>query len=336
MRTVFLTTPGTRSRLEGDALRIERPDEPFVRIPLRQIDDIVVHGRIEVSTALMHRLATEGIGLTMLSRSGRFVCRMTGPTAGNVLLRQSQFASAATESGQGIAREIVGAKLLNSRVVLLDAARERQEMARQLRSAAERLASYAERARSSTSLDELRGLEGNGAKTYFAEFDGCIGERDFAMSGRTRRPPLDPTNCLLSYIYALLRIRCVGALESIGLDPQIGFLHAVRPGRPALALDVMEEFRAPFADRHVLTLINRRQMRTNDFVQRPGGSWELSDEGRRKVLQSWDTFLDVEVPHRVYGHRMQRRHVPHFQALLMARHLRGDLDHYLPFRSTPR
>ncbi len=337
VKTLFLTTQGSNVRLDHDAIRVERPDEAFVRIPLRQVEAVVVHGHINVTTGLLHRLARDGIDLTMLSRAGRFIGRFAGPMNGNVLLRQQQFDAlndrAATMT---IAKAVVGAKLLNSRTLLLDATKDRPHQANELRTGAQTLHALADESRQAPSLDHLRGLEGNGAKTYFGRLAAVINEPSFRFTGRTRRPPTDPTNALLSYLYALLRMRCVGGLEAVGLDPQAGFLHALRPGRPALALDMMEELRSPFADRLALTLINRRQVTVTDLVERPGGSWELTERGRDTVLRAWDSFLDGDVPHRVYGTKLARKHVPHAQALLLARHLRRDLDHYLPFRTVSR
>ena len=336
-KTVFLTTQGTTARIDKDALRIERPEQPFVRVPLAQVESIVTHGHVNLTMDLMHHAARDGIDITMLSRAGRYIARLSGPTTGNILLRQLQFRAIDDDTKtRAIAGAIVAAKMLNERTVLLDAAKDRTDQAETLRRCADTIAGLAQQTRTASTMDQLRGIEGVGAKVYFDALSKLATDPRFQFERRTRRPPRDPMNALLSFTYALLRIRCVGALEAVGLDPQAGFLHTLRPGRPSLALDLMEEFRAPFAERHVLTLVNRRQLTTEHFLQRPGGACELTDQGRAALLTSWDAWLDGETTHRVYGHRMPRRHVPHHQALLLARHLRGDLGHYLPFRTTSR
>ncbi len=333
VKTLYLTTQGTVARLDQDAIRIERPADRFVRVPIRKIDQVVVHGHVTVTTELTNRLAGDGVPISYLARSGRFVARVQGPTSGNVLLRIAQHAAYQNPTATAdIARQIVVAKILNSRTVLLDAAKDRPEEATRMREVAAKLSNDASSATPVTDLDHLRGIEGNGARRYLAVLGELARVETFRFSGRSRRPPTDPMNALLSYLYALLRIRCVGAAEAVGLDPQIGFLHAIRPGRPSLALDLMEEFRTVFADRHALTLVNRRQLNYHHFIERFGGAWELTDEGRRIVLETWDSFLDTEVPHRVLGLRTPRRHVLHLQAVLLARHLRDDLEAYLPYR----
>jgi CRISPR-associated protein Cas1 len=254
-----------------------------------------------------------------------------------VLLRIAQHQAFATPAAAAnMARQIVVAKILNSRTLLLDTAKDRPEQSEILRSVAAQLADDAASADGVTDLDHLRGIEGNAARRYLTVLGQLPRQQTFQFTKRSRRPPTDPMNALLSYLYALLRTRCVGAAETVGLDPQLGYLHAVRPGRPSLALDLMEEFRALFADRHALTLVNRRQLNHHHFLERFGGAWELTDDGRRIVLDTWDAFLETEAPHRVLGVRTPRRHLLHLQATLLARHLRGDLETYLPYRVVGR
>jgi CRISP-associated protein Cas1 len=255
----------------------------------------------------------------------------------NVLLRIEQWC-ATVDGGRclDIAKAIVTAKLLNSRVVLLDAAKDRSSVSGGLRLAADELARYAEQTRIASDLDTLRGIEGIGAKRYFAEWSGLLSAEGVTFTGRIRRPPMDPANALLSFGYALLRTRCIGAAEHVGLDPYVGFLHPVRPGRPSLALDLMEELRAPFVDRLVLTLINRRQTTAKSFTVEPTGAVRLTDDGRANFLAAFDSHLRTTVSHRVVEQEIERRKVPGLQALLLARYLRGDLTHYLPYRTTGR
>jgi CRISPR-associated protein Cas1 len=337
LKTLYLTTQGTMARLEQDAIRVERPAQPAVRVPVRHVDRVVAHGHVTLTTELIGRLSGEGAGVVYLSRAGRFVARVEGPSSGNVLLRRAQHRAVDDpERVLALSRAIVVGKLKNSRVVLLDAAKDRTKEAAALRDSAAVLRTRIEEVPHATSLDHVRGIEGNGAREYFTSISGLASDPRFSFETRSRRPPRDPMNALLSYMYALLRIRCAGALEAAGLDPQVGFLHGIRPGRPALALDLMEEFRPIFVDRPALSMVNRRQLTRHDFLERPGGSWELTEPGRTTLLQAWDGFLDQEVPHGLLGLRVSRRYVIHLQALVLARHLRGELDQYVPFQVAGR
>jgi len=334
---MYLTTVGTFVALDHDAFEVRRPEQPVVRAPVRSIESMVCFGNISLSTAAMARCASEGIDVSWLTRGGRFRFGLRAPTHGNVLLRMEQWRAAVDEMRcLDIAKSMVAAKLLNSRVVLLDAAKDRPAQSASLRSAADELAGFAEQLRSANDLDTLRGIEGIGAKRYFAEWAGLLSHEGFVFEGRVRRPSTDPVNALLSFGYALLRMRCVSALEHVGLDPQVGFLHPVRSGRPSLALDVMEELRAPFVDRFVLTLVNRRQVSVRSFNVEPTGAWLLSDDGRAAFLSAFDAYMGTSVPHRVLEQNIERRKVPGLQSLLLSRHLRGDLSHYFPYRTTGR
>lgn len=336
-KTLHVTTQGLYIRLEVDALRAERDDGTIIRIPIRQIGAVHLYGRVGVSTDVVHRLANESIPLVWFSRSGRFVSRSDGAVSGNVLLRIAQHdARRADDRVLAIARPIVAAKVLNSRVVLLDIAKDNPSRASKQRDVAAQLATMVEGLEQAHDLDTVRGIEGQSARMYLAAVGAVPRQDEFRFSLRSRRPAMDRMNALLSFLYAMVRVRCVGALEAVGLDPQVGFLHAPRPGRESLALDLMEEFRAPFADRFALTLVNRRQLAPRDFVERPGGSFEISDDGRSTLLTAWDEFMAADVAHRVMDRPVQRRFVPHVQATLLARHLRGDLDAYLPFRTYGR
>lgn len=336
-RSLYLTTVGTFVALDHDAFEVRRPELPTVRAPVRSIESIVCFGNVTISTAAMARCAEDGIDVSWLTRGGRFRFGLRASTHGNVLLRMEQWRAAADgDRCLDIAKVVVAAKLLNSRVVLLDAAKDRSSLTEALRGAAEELAGFAERSRSAKDLDTLRGIEGIGAKRYFAEWSGLLSPEGFTFAGRIRRPPMDPVNSLLSFGYALLRTQCVAAAEHVGLDPQVGFLHPVRPGRPSLGLDLMEELRAPFVDRLVLTLINRRQLTAKSFSVESTGAWRLTDDGRAAFLAAFDAHIRTVVSHRVVEQDVARRKVPGLQALLLARHLRGDLTHYFPYRTTGR
>jgi CRISPR-associated protein Cas1 len=336
-KTLYLTTAGTSVGLDHDAFKVRRPDTELVRTPVRAVDSIICVSNVTVSTAAMARCADEKIPVSWLATSGRFRFGLRSPTHGNVLLRMEQYRSATdAQRCLDIARVIVIAKLLNSRVVLLDAAKDRGDRSETLRSAAQSLADHARQAETVTDLDSLRGVEGAGAKRYFSQWSSSLISGGLRFTGRVRRPPLDPVNALLSFGYTLLQTRCVAAAEHVGLDPHIGFLHSIRPGRPSLALDLMEEFRAPVVDRLVLTLINRRQFNERDFQTDPVGGCRMTETARAAFLAAYDSHLTGLVSHRALAQKVERRKLPDIQALLLARHLRGDLLHYLPYRAAGR
>jgi CRISPR-associated protein Cas1 len=310
--------------------------ETVLRVPLLQLGAIVCFGNTLISPGLMHRCAEDGRAVVLLDRNGRFKARLEGPVSGNVLLRQAQYAALTdTARALAIARCCAAAKMQNARQILLRAAREASADADRglLSAAAIEIARQLAAAATAGDFDTLRGCEGNGARVYFSVFDLMI--RDdraaFALRGRSRRPPLDRTNAVLSFLYTLVLADCVAALSGVGLDPQVGFLHALRPGRPALGLDLLEELRAPVADRLALTLINRKQLQRDDFEEQPGGAVYLSESGRRTVVVAYQERKKEEVPHRMLGKKVPVGLVPHIQARLLARHLRGDLAHYPAF-----
>lgn len=327
---------GSNLRLDHDAVVIEVDRESRLRLPLLALEAIVVFGRVSISPFLIQRCADDGRSVVWLDRRGRFKARIEGQTRGNVLLRRAQHLALCDEvKTSEIARQIVAAKLQNSRQVLLRAAREavRSPGAAALQGAAQRLERIIPDLRFIDDLDQLRGAEGEAGRAYFGVFGHMVrGDKDaFAMGGRSRRPPRDRANALLSFLYALLRSECTAALEGTGLDPQVGYLHALRPGRPALALDMMEELRPVFADRLALRLVNRRQLRAGHFEELPGGAVQLNDEGRAEVIKAYQKRKEQPVEHRVLATRLEFGLVPHVQARLLARHLRGDLLHYPPF-----
>ncbi|MBM3947110.1 MAG: type I-C CRISPR-associated endonuclease Cas1, partial [SAR202 cluster bacterium] len=264
LNTLYVTTERAYVHVDHETLKVEEQGQLKAQVPLHHLGAVVCFGDVLVSPALVQRCAAEGRELVFLDRNGRFQARVVGPTTGNVLLRQAQY-QAFQHPGKSlnIARAIVAGKVQNARQVLLRGARETAEQGPQerLRQAAERHAQILEKLPSSGSVDEVRGWEGEAAQLYFHVFQELVREdRDtFKFDGRNRRPPLDPVNAVLSFLYTLLRADCVSALEGVGLDPQLGFLHALRPGRPALGLDLMEELRTFVADRLSLTLINRKQ-----------------------------------------------------------------------------
>lgn len=336
LNVLYVQAQGAMLHLDHDTVRVELERETRLRAPLLRLSGIVVFGRVSLSPFLIQRCAEDGRSLVWLDRAGRFKARVEGPTRGNVLLRRAQHLALSDATTQWrIARQFVAAKVQNSRTVLLRGAREAtgSPEAQPLAEAALRLASVLARLQRAEHVDIIRGVEGDAARTYFEAFPALVrGDREaFRFDGRNRRPPRDRTNAVLSFLYALLRSECSAALEGVGLDPQVGFLHSLRPGRPALALDLMEEFRPVVADRLALTLINRRQLQADDFEAAPGGAVLLSEDGRRTVIQAYQKRKEEPVQHRVLRHAVPLGLVPHIQARLLARHLRGDLEHYPPF-----
>ena len=284
----------------------------------------------------MGTCADRGIGLCFLTPSGRFLSRVTGPVKGNLLLRKKQYQLSDQEDASlPIAASCLLGKIANCRQVILRALRDHALLvdAPALKTVAADLKEILIRIQAAQSLKELRGLEGLAAKRYFGVFDQLIlhQREDFYFKERTRRPPLDNINSLLSYLYTLLTYNVASALEVVGLDPYIGFLHADRPGRPSLALDLIEELRPVFADRLALSLVNRKQVKGTGFTQKESGGILMDDDTRKTVLTAWQERKQQEIVHPYLKERIPFGLIPHIQALLLARYFRGDLDAYPPF-----
>lgn len=336
LNVLYVLTQGAMLRLEHDTVRVEMDGETHLRAPLLRLGGIVVFGRVMLSPALIQRCAEDGRSLVWLDQRGRFKARLEGETRGNVLLRRAQHLALSDPARTArIARQIVAAKVQNSRQVLLRAAREADaaDDRAALTASAGRLADGLERLKVTMETNAARGIEGDAAAVYFGDFRRMIrrDQRSLSSTRRTRRPPRDALNAALSFTYALVRAECASALEEVGLDPQVGFLHALRPGRPSLALDLMEEFRPVMADRLVLTLLNRLQLGPSDFESYPGGAVLLSESGRRTLVVAYQRRKEQMVQHRVLKEKVPLGLVPHVQARLLARHLRGDLPDYPPF-----
>ncbi|MDP2786583.1 MAG: type I-C CRISPR-associated endonuclease Cas1c [Pseudomonadota bacterium] len=335
--TLYVMTPQAYAHLENATVRIDVDHEKRLQVPLHHLSGLVTFGNVMVSPALMHRLADEGKSLVLLDEHGRFKARMEGPVSGNILLRQAQHKAAGDPVATlEHARACVAGKLKNSRVTLQRGAREAAdaEEAAQLTRSADNLAASLRAAAVAGNLDELRGVEGEAARGYFAALNLIVKPQmraSFALDGRTRRPPLDRFNALISFLYAMLMNDCRSALEAVGLDPQLGFLHAVRPGRAALALDMQEEFRSILADRLALTLINRGQISAADFDLREGGAVMLGEKGRRAVVTAWQERKQEEITHPLLESKLPIGLLPLIQARFMARAIRGEMDGYLPY-----
>lgn len=337
LNTLYIMTPNAYAHLENDTLRVDVEHQKRMQVPLHHLGSVVCLGNIMISPALMHRCADDGIGLILLDGNGRFRARLEGAVSGNILLRQAQHRQAGVSGfALNVSRAMIAGKLRNARQVLLRGAREAaDEMdGKMLTAAAEALRHSVRNLPHTPDLDSVRGIEGDAAKIYFSAMNGIV-RRDarshFAMDGRTRRPPRDRINALLSFLYSMLMNDCRSALEAVGLDPQLGFLHAVRPGRAALALDLMEEFRAILADRLALTLINRGQIGRDDFVEREGGAVSLEGDARRAVVVAYQERKQEEITHPLLDTKMPIGLLPQIQARLLARHIRGETETYLPF-----
>ncbi|WP_025917355.1 type I-C CRISPR-associated endonuclease Cas1c [Herminiimonas sp. CN] len=335
--TLYVMTPNAYAHLENATLRIDVEREKKLQVPLHHLGGLVCFGNVMVSPGLMHRLADEGKSLVLLDNSGRFKARLEGPVSGNILLRQAHHRVASEPVfSLEFARAVVAGKLKNSRTNLQRGAREAADPdeAATLTRAADNLAASVRVAVSAATLDELRGVEGEAARGYFAALNLIVkpqARASFALNGRTRRPPLDRFNALISFLYAMSMNDCRSACEAAGLDAQLGFLHAVRPGRAGLALDLQEEFRSIICDRLALTLINRGQITAADFDEREGGAVMLGDKGRRTVVVAWQERKQEEITHPLTENKIPIGLLPFIQARFIARTIRGEMEGYLPY-----
>lgn len=340
LNTLYVTTENAWLRKDGENAVVEVDGDELGRVPVHLLGSIVCFGIIGMTPALIGHCAERGVCISMLGRNGRFLARVEGPVAGNVLLRRTQYRT--TEDASKTARlasQIVVGKLLNQRTVVRRALRDHgtttsAEARDRLRTCERRLTDAARRSgREAARTDSIRGIEGEAARQYYAVFDDLSRHDDsaFTFTGRSRRLPLDPINALLSFLYTLLVHDCRSALESVGLDPEVGYLHRERPGRPSLALDIMEELRPVLADRLALSLINRRQLRARDFETAVSGAVALRDDARKQVLVAYQERKKDELLHPFLMEKTTLGLVPFVQATLLARHLRDDLDGYPPF-----
>lgn len=336
LNTLYVTTQGTYLARDGETVAVRVEQETRLRVPVHTLSSIVCFGRVSVSPALMHLCGDQQVAVSFLSEQGRFLGRVEGRISGNVLLRRQQYRWADDpEQCAEVARAMVVAKVANCRTVLLRVLRDHAETVEveEVETASRRLAEIIVRLGEPVPLAEIRGCEGEAARAYFGVFDHLIvaQKSDFFFTQRSRRPPLDPLNALLSFVYTLLTHDVAGALSAVGLDPAVGFLHRDRPGRPGLALDLMEELRPFIADRLVLSLVNRQQIRGKDFRRTETGAVLMDDETRKTVITAYQKRKEEELQHPFLEEKIALGLLPHAQALLLARHIRGDLDGYPPF-----
>jgi len=339
INTLYVTSHGAWINKDGANVVVSVEGAERGRVPVHMLGSIVCIGRVGVSPQLMGFCAEQGVTIAFLTDTGRFLARVEGPTQGNVLLRREQYRRADDPAATAaLVTAFVTGKTLNQRTVIRRALRDHADTltaaARDALSGVEaRLSDILRRIQKPQNTDSLRGLEGEAANTYFGVFDHLIGQQKdaFRFNGRSRRPPLDPVNALLSFLYTLIVHDCRAALEGFGLDPYVGFLHRDRPGRPSLALDLMEELRPLVADRVALSLINRRQLGGADFRHMENGAVLLTDDGRKSVLTGFQERKKEEIAHPFLGEKTTVGLIAHCQAQLLSRHLRGDIDGYPPF-----
>lgn len=336
LNTLFVTTQNTWLSKDGECVSLHAEGRELGKIPIHTIGSLVCFGQVSCSSYLLGHCAQNGVAVSWLTENGRFMAAMHGPTTGNVLLRREQYRKTDNaEQAVPLARAFITGKIANCRTVLRRAAREHPEdnIDGELARACENLTSSLRRLPQARSLEEIRGLEGEAAGTYFNVFGRLISPKakGIRFTGRSRRPPLDEVNCLLSFLYTLLAADLRGAIESVGLDPAVGFLHRDRPGRPSLALDMMEEFRPVLADRLALTLINRGQIQAKDFDKTASGAVLLKEKARKEVLVAYQERKREQVLHPFLNERMTTGLLWHMQARLLARYVRDEMDAYPPF-----
>mgnify|MGYP001007003669 FL=1 len=336
LNTLYITNPDRYLSLDGETVVIQNHDEIIGRIPLHNIDSIVTFGYTGASPALMGACAKRNISLSFMTHYGKFLARATGEINGNVTLRKEQYRISDDEKrSTNIAKSFITGKLYNSKSVINRAVRDypnRVDILK-LSEKSELLNNSLLQISQAESAEQLRGIEGESAAIYFSVFDDLILQQkdDFYFHGRNRRPPLDNVNAMLSFSYSLLASMCASALECVGLDPYVGFLHTDRPGRVSLALDLMEELRAIFADRFVLTMINKKKINEKGFIKKENGAVLMEDETRKNFLSEWQNKKQEIIKHPFLEEKVEWGMLPYVQALLLARFIRGDLDAYPPF-----
>lgn len=331
LNTLYITKQSSYLHKELDTIVIKHGSELLARFPALTIGNIFCFGQISVSPFLMGYCSDRGIGISFCTEYGKFLARVQGRQTGNVLLRRTQFRWADDDTQSLlVARLMVAAKIANCRSVLMRELRNYGDNLT-LKNAIIKLALSLRNVKTAKTTEEARGIEGDAARCYFGVFNELIRVSPFQFEKRVRRPPTDPVNALLSFMYSILTQECSSALQCVGLDPYVGFLHKDRPGRASLALDLVEEFRCYLVDRFILTLINRRQIQLTDFVQEGSGACRMTDTARKSVLAAWQRRKQTEINHPYLNESLPLGLLPHSQAILLARHIRGDTKFYTPF-----
>ena len=336
LNTLYVISPERYLSLEGENVVVLEKGETVARFPLHNLEGIVTFGYTGASPALMGACSHKGISLCFMSQTGRFLASVTGEIKGNVILRKEQYRiSDDSVRALPIARNMIIGKIYNSKWVLNRATRDHpmQVNIEEIKKVTSNLDGAIERLLTVDNMESVLGIEGNAASQYFSVFDELIlNNKDvFFFKNRNRRPPMDNVNAILSFAYTLLTNECAAALSSVGLDPYVGFLHCEHPGRVSLALDLVEELRSVFADRFVLSMINRKMIKPSDFVQKENGAVLLNENGRKAVLNAWQNKKKEVIKHPFLNGKVEWGLVPYVQSLLLARYIRGDLDEYPVF-----
>jgi len=336
LNTLYVTQADVYLSLNGDNVVIQKEEEKLARVPLHNLEAITTFGYMGASPALMGYCADKNISISFFTKSGRFLARVIGESKGNVILRKKQYRISDDEVlSAKIARNFIIGKIYNNKWIIERMTRDyplRVDVS-QFKAVSKHLSSIIREIRICEDLEQLRGWEGQAAISYNKLFNQMILQQkeDFYFHSRSRRPPMDNVNAMLSFAYSLLAKDMAAALEGVGLDAYVGFLHRERPGRASLALDVMEELRGVYADRFVLSLINKRVMNKDDFLKKENGAVIMTDEGRKTFLSAWQARKQEQITHPYLGEKISWGLVPHAQSLLLARYLRDDLDEYPPF-----
>lgn len=336
LNTLYLTLPDAYLGVSGENIVVRQEEKTLARFPLHNLEDIVLFSYLGMSPKLIQKCMEHGIGICYLSTTGRFIARMQGQSKGNVLLRRKQYRIADNkEESLEISKNIIFSKIYNEKWTVQRYVRQYGERidTQFLKTILTYLTDLSKKVYEVKDIDELRGIEGAAQVAYFACFDQMILNQkdDFKFEKRTRRPPLNPVNALLSYVYSILSNEVASALESVGLDAYVGFMHTDRPGRISLALDLVEELRAPVADRFVLSLINMNQIKASDFIYEDNGAVLIEEEARKSIIKIWQNNKQKKLTHPFLNEKIEWGLVPFSQAILLARYLRGDLDAYPPF-----
>lgn len=335
LNVLYVTSPDAFLAKDGENVVIRVQDEAKFRVPIHNLEGIVCLSYVGASPALMGFCAEKNVALSFVTETGRFLARVTGPVSGNVILRRTQYRLADdSQQATKLAKTFILGKVANSRGVIQRALRDHEQLSGdEISLTVQMLGSSLRDIERATSLEFLRGVEGDAARVYFSVFDNLIltQKEDFYFHGRNRRPPLDNMNALLSFLYTLLMHDVQAALETVGLDPAVGFLHRDRPGRPGLALDLMEELRPVMADRLALSLVNRKQISSKGFVTTESGAILMDKDTRKVVLEAWQKRKQQEITHPYLNEKIELGLLPYAQALLLTRYIRGDIDGYPVF-----
>ena len=337
LNSLFVMTQGTWLSQKGENIIVHKTKDESKALPVHLFDSILCFGQVNITPQLMALCCRHGVAISFFTATGQFLASVNGPVSGNVLLRKEQYRISDDQARSAhIVRSLLAAKINNSRIVLQRFLRDHPQsetIYRKFRENMVQLEGYLEQLKSTPEIDTMRGIEGICAKLYFDLFDDLIlhQKNEFFFKGRNRRPPTDCVNALLSFVYTILTHDIRSALEGVGLDPAVGFLHQDRPGRASLALDMVEEFRTWFADRFVLSLINLKQVNVDGFIQSESGAVIMGEDTRKTILAEWQSRKQDEVVHPYTGEKLQIGQLPHMQAMLLARHVRGDLKEYPPY-----